>query len=417
MDERAAVGSHAYRSYLLCILLLILAFNYVDRYALGLVLESIKADLRLSDSQLGFLSGIAFALFYALMGIPIARWADRGNRVTIIWFTTAIWSAMVALCGRAMSFLELILIRVGVGVGEAGCIPPAHSLIADYFSRAERPRAVSIYMQGTSLSVVVGYFLAGWLNQFYGWRAMFVLLGIPGLILAVLALTTLKEPRTANASHSSEALKVSSTPFDASVNPEKPSLKELGSTLWSNRTFRHLLISYSVLSFFNYGILNWQPTFFERSFGLKTGELGTWFALIYGSSTMLGIYLGGEWASRCAANNERLQLRTMAIANAACNGVLWAFVYLSPDYRIALVLMGLSNLGSTTVFGPLFATFQTLVPARMRAMSIAIVYLFANFIGLGLGPLTVGAMSDALRPLLGFESLRYALVALCPGYL
>jgi hypothetical protein len=246
---------------------------------------------------------------------------------------------------------------------------------------------------------------------------MFMLLGIPGLILAVLAFTTLREPRTASKSDSSQEPHISAAPSGMRVDPDEPGLKELWATLWSNRTFRHLLISYSLLSYFNYGILNWQPTFFERSFGLKTGELGTWFALIYGSSTMLGIYLGGEWASRHAANNERLQLRAMAIANAACNGVLWALVYLSRDYRLALILMGLSNLGSTTVFGPLFATFQTLIPARMRAMSIAIVYLFANFIGLGLGPLAVGAISDALQPVFGIESLRYALVVLCPGYL
>jgi predicted MFS family arabinose efflux permease len=177
----------AYKNYLLAVLLVILAFNYVDRLALGLLLQDIKVDLDLSDTQLGLLSGIAFALFYSVMGIPIARWADRGNRVTIITITTGLWSAAVALCGVAGSFLHLLLIRIGVAVGEAGCIPPAHSLIADYFTRAERPRAVARYMLGTPLSFVIGYFLAGWLNELYGWRATFLLLGLPGLGLAALA--------------------------------------------------------------------------------------------------------------------------------------------------------------------------------------------------------------------------------------
>src|SRR5688500_18999239 len=184
-----------YKQYLLAVLLVVLASNYVDRLALGLLLQDIKVDLSLSDTQLGLLSGIAFALFYSVMGIPIARWADRGNRVLIISATASLWSVMVALCGFAGSFIQLLLIRIGIAVGEAGCIPPAHSLIADHFSRAERPRAVSIYMLGTPISIIIGYFLAGWLNELYGWRATFVILGLPGVAIAALAWLTLREPR------------------------------------------------------------------------------------------------------------------------------------------------------------------------------------------------------------------------------
>src|SRR5579871_6443149 len=184
-----------YRKYFLALLLVIFAFNNMERFALGVVLQDLKLDLHLTDTQLGFLSGIAFALFYSVMGIPIARWADRGNRVTIIALTTALWSVAVAACGMATTFLQLLLIRIGVGVGEAGCVPPAHSLISDYFDRAERPKAVGTYWQGTNVSLIIGYFLAGWLNQFYGWRVTFVLLGLPGLILAALAWFTMKDPR------------------------------------------------------------------------------------------------------------------------------------------------------------------------------------------------------------------------------
>jgi MFS transporter, Spinster family, sphingosine-1-phosphate transporter len=392
-----------YKNYLLTMLLVLLAFNYVDRLALGLLLQDIKVDLDLSDTQLGFLSGIAFALFYSVMGIPIARWADRGNRVTIITVTTALWSVAVALCGFAGSFLQLLLIRIGVAVGEAGCVPPAHSLIADYFSRVERPRAVATYMLGGPLSAVFGYFLAGWLNDFYGWRATFVILGAPGLVLAILAWCTLEEPRR------SELMRRAEAPA------AQPRLLEVLAMLWANGTFRHLLFGYSVIFFFSFGIGKWLPAFFIRSFGLSTGELGTWFAVIWGGGGLLGTYLGGEWASRYAANNEQLQLKAMAFAY-CCFGLISACTYLASNLHLALGLMGLAAVGVTTANGPLFATIQTLVPARMRALSIAVIYLVANLIGMGLGPLCAGMLSDALRPLLGEESLRYALLALAPGY-
>jgi MFS transporter, Spinster family, sphingosine-1-phosphate transporter len=393
-----------YKHYLLGLLLVILAFNWVDRIALGLVLEDIKADLTLSDTQLGLMTGIAFALFYSLMGIPIARWADRGNRVTIISLTALLWSVTVAACGMATSFVQLLLIRIGVGVGEAGCVPPAHSLLADYYSRAERPRAVGIYMQGPQVSLVIGYFLAGWLNELYGWRMTFILLGLPGLLLAALAQFTLREPRRQMAA-------------PVTLPETQPSLKEVFVTLWVNSTFRHLLYGISVFYFFGYGILQWQPAFFVRSFGLNTGELGTWFALVLGICGILGTQLGSEWASRRAAGNESRQLRMAAYTNVGFNGLLWALVYLTDNSYMAFVLMGLSTIGGTMLFGPLFAALQTLVPPRMRAMSIALIYLFANLIGMGLGPLAVGILSDALHPLLGGESLRYALLILCPGYL
>lgn len=409
----------AYKHYLLLVLTVILAFNFLDRVALGLVLQDIKVDLHLSDTQLGFLSGIAFALFYSVMGIPIARWADRGNRVIIISLTATLWSVMVTLCGMAGSFAQLLLIRIGVGVGEAGCVPPAHSLIADYFPRAERPRAIAIYQLGTPLSFVVGYFLAGWLNELYGWRITFGLLGTPGLVLALLAWFTLREPRRAKSTNAAES-GVASTLRPASQatmpSPVAPSLRDVCVTLWANATFRHLLFCLSVIYFAGYGILQWQPTFFVRTYGLQTGELGTWFAVSYGLGGMVGTYLGGEWASRHAAHNESLQLKTIAVAIAG-SGILSIFIYLSPKPYLAFALMGVSSAVLNTVNGPLFATVQTLVPSQMRATAIGLIYLFANLIGMGLGPLAVGALSDAFRSWAEEESLRYALLILAPvGY-
>jgi MFS family permease len=401
----------AYKNYLLGVLLVILAFNNVDRQVLGLLMQDIKTDLHLSDTQLGFLSGIAFSLFYSIMGIPIAQWADRGNRVTIISITTALWSAAVALCAVAGNFAQLLLIRVGVAVGEAGCVPPAHSLIADYFTRAERPRATARYMLGVPISIVFGFFVAGWVNELYGWRMTFVLLGLPGLALAPLAWFTIREPRRDKARRTV----VSQTLTPATAMPLQPSLREVCATLWANVSFRHLLFCYSLAAFFGQGIWQWKPAFFMRSFGLETGELGTWFAVIYGVAGLFGMYWGGELAARRAAHNERLQLKAMTITY-CCFGIVSTGIYLSPNAYLAFGLMGIATVGASMVTGPMFAMIQTLVPQRMRAVSIAIVFLFANLIGLGLGPLAAGALSDAFRPLVGKESLRYALLILCPGY-
>lgn len=404
MTAMTIPASGAYKKYLLSVLMVILAFNFVDRMALGLLLQDIKIELDLSDTQLGFLSGIAFAFFYAIMGLPIARWADRGNRVTIIALTTALWSAAVALCGVAASFVQLLLIRIGVAVGEAGCIPPAHSLIADYFSRAERPRAVARYMLGAPLSLLLGLFLAGWINEFYGWRATFMLLGLPGLVLAPMAWLTLREPR-----------RVRACDAHAPTSSAQPSFQAVCVTLWHNRTFRHLLLCWSLASFFSNGITLWKPAFFIRSYGMETGEVGTWFAVLYGIGGILGTYWGGELATRRAAHDERLQLRAMALAYCVF-GITSFGIYIVSDRYVAFALMGLAAVGGNIVIAPLFATIQTLVPERMRALSIALVYLFSNFIGMGLGPLAAGALSDAFRPWAAEESLRYALLALCPGY-
>jgi MFS family permease len=405
------MSSRGYKNYLLILLMAIFALNNVDRLALGIVLQDIKNDFNLTDTQLGFLSGIAFALFYSVMGLPISRWADRGNRVMIISLTTAMWSAAVALCGTATSFLQLLLIRIAVGVGEAGCIPPAHSLIADYFSRAERPRAVARYLLGAPVGLTIGYFVAGWLNELYGWRATFTILGLPGLAFAALAWFSLTEPRRMKTATAA----VDAPPQTALSLPAEASFKAVCVTLWSKAAFRHLLFCFSVWFFFAYGILQWQPAFFIRSYGLQTGELGTWFSMVYGIGGGLGVYLGGELAARYAAGNERLQLTACAFASSLF-AVLTAGAFLAPNHYLAFAALTLGALGGNMAQGPMLATIQTLVPARMRATSVALVYLFANLIGMGLGPLAAGALSDALRPWFGVESLRYALVILCPGY-
>lgn len=399
-----------YRSYLLYLLMIILAFNFTDRLVLAVVLQDIKVDLHLTDTELGFLSGIAFALFYAAMGLPIARWADRGNRVSIIWLTTALWSVTVALCGLAASFSQLLLIRVGVAVGEAGCIPTANSLIGDYYSRSERPRALARYTLGIPMALGGGYFAAGWLNEWYGWRATFVIIGLPGLLLAVLSRCTLREPRLQAINTQAGGRSMSA------VAAEQPSLSAVFRILWSKSAFRYLLLFYALWFFFGYGLTQWQPSFFVRSFGLSSGQLGLWLALVQGAGQFLGTWIGGEWAARYARNNERLQLLFVGLLLAVC-ALFSMAAYLSHDYRSAFGLLFVGAISISISQGPLLGTIQALVPSNMRAVALALIYLVANLIGMGLGPMAAGALSDSLQLWAGQESLRYSLVLFSPGYL
>jgi MFS family permease len=401
----------SYKGVLLTVLTAILVFNFLDRIALGVVLQGIKADFHLTDTQLGLLTGISFTLFYSLMGIPIARWADRGNRVTIIAVTTIVWSLAVALCGAARGFVQLMAVRVAVASGEAGCIPAAQSLIADNFDRSERPRATARYMLGVPIALIGGYFAAGWLNVFFGWRMTFVIIGLPGLLLSVLAWLALREPRVTVSLSAQRESGAGSTPLETL----RPPVRTVCKVLWKNLSFRNLLFGFSVWYFFGYGLLQWTPAFFIRSYGLNTGDIGTWLAAVYGVGGLAGVYVGGQLASRYAARDESLQLRGCGIAFVLFS-VFNACAYLVGDYRVSFLLLGIGAFGGNMVQGPILAAIQSLVQPSMRAMAVALTYFFANLLGMGLGPLAAGALSDTLSPLWGAESLRYALLILCPGY-
>jgi MFS family permease len=387
---------------MLAVLTLIAAHNYVDRMAVGLLLQTIKLDLGLSDTQLGLLTGIAFALLYSTMGIPLARWADRRNRIVLIAAAAGIWSAAVALCGLARNFGQLMAARVMVGFGEAGCFPPAHSLIADYYDRRERPKAVSCYMLAAPIGMIIGFWGAGVLNEKFGWRMTFILLGLPGLALSLLAGLTLHDPR-------------SSTELPARHQASDPTLREAWGELVRNASFRNCLIAFSISAFFGTGLLQWKPAFFMRSFGLTTREVGVWFAAIYGLCGLIGTYAGGWAATRFASRNEKRQLEAMVILYA-----LYVFIsiaiFLSTSEFVAFGFLALAMLGGASLAGPLFAVIHAVVPPHIRALAIASVFLVANLIGMGLGPLLVGFLSDTLGPAFGEESLRYALLAVCPGY-
>lgn len=399
--EPAAASAPGYKYYLLGTLTVILMFNLVDRWALAICLQNIKHDLMLTDAQLGLLTGIAFALFYSVLGLPIARWADRGDRIAVISITAAIWGVFVVLCGAATSFLELLLIRVGVGIGEAGAIPPANSLIAGAFGRDERARATGLYNLGGAASFVVGLFGAGWINQFYGWRVTFYVLGTPGLVLALVAWLTLREPRRGRPPAGVE---------------QQEDLLAVCRYLWSIQTFRQILFCISVIYFFGYGVAQWQPAFYMRSYGLSSGLVGTYMAIAYGIGGIAGAVLGGEWANRFARDNESLQLKGAALALLGATLATF-FAFAVDNVILSLVFVGLGLLTGYFVNGPVFGTLQTLIPENMRATAVALVFLVANLIGMGFGPLATGVLSDALSPRFGDQSLKYALIIMSPGYL
>lgn len=410
------VSSRSYKHYVLGVLTIILMFNGIDRIALGVLLQAIKVDFDLSDTQLGLLGGIAFALFYSIMGVPIARWADTGNRVKIIALSCVLWCAAVAMCGLASTFAHLVVIRVVVAIGEAGCLPPAFSLMADYFNRAERPRAVAIFGLGGTFALVIGYFAGGWLNDHYGWRITFVALGAPGVLLGLLAYFTLKEPRCDRSAVSIGKI-VRQTVDDSRQQAviTHPPTAVVCATLWANVTFRRLLLCLSGLLFFNFGIGQFLPAFFIRTHGFTAQQVGAWLAIVGGIGGALGACVGGELAARYAANKESLQLRAMTFVLCGA-GVAAMLAYITSSAHVALSLLGLHIFGLFAINGPLFATMQTLVPERMRAMAFAVAYLVANLVGMGVGPIAAGALSDLYESWAHQDSLRYALLTLAPGY-
>ena len=389
-----------YKHYALVLLTVVSVFNYLDRGVLALAMEAIKAEFDLKDSQLGLMSGFAFALFYAVVGLPIARWADCGNRNHVVTLTTALWSAMLVMCGLAGSFTQLLLARVGVAVGESGCVPAGQSLISDYFNRAERPRALAIYLLGGFIASAVSYAGGGWLLDQYGWRITFMLIGLPGVVLAILVKLTLREPRLT---------------FKSRTSDDAPPLKHVLRVLWSGRAFRHLLLSFCISTFFSFGIITWFPAFFMRSYGMEAASIGIWLGGGIGVLGLLSTYLGGYLAARYAPNKEALQLKSMGFL-IGVGALLLCLCFLSSDRLTSLLLMS-ASLGVILplVSAPTFAAIQSLVDKRMRAMALAIIYMLSNLIGMGLGPLAVGFASDQLAAGFGQESLRYAMLLFAPG--
>jgi len=388
--------SNLYKNYVLLMLTIVYIFNFIDRQILVVLQESIKKDLNLSDTQLGLLSGLSFAIFYVLLGIPIARFADKSNRKNIVAGSLAIWSAMTAVCGFAQNFYHLLLARIGVGVGEAGCSPAAHAMISDYFSPKKRATALSVYSVGIYIGILFGFSLGGWLDSIYGWRFAFLSLGLPGVIFAIIFFFSVKEPKR-NYSVS-ETDKNSEGIFQVFVY------------LFSKKSFFYLSAAVGLHTFTTYALGNWLPSFLERIHGLSKGEIGLYAGLIIGIAGACGTLVGGYLADRLGRKNKSWYMKVSAYSALLAIPFLLVY-YFHTSVNLILICLFIAYACISTFLGPSIAITHSLVPQHMRAFSSAILFLVLNFIGLGLGPLTVGIISDYLHPTLGAESLRWALVS------
>jgi predicted MFS family arabinose efflux permease len=384
------------RRYVLGVLVVVYTFNFIDRQILSILLEPIKQELGLSDTQLGLLSGFAFAAFYATLGIPIARYADRGNRRNLIALALAIWSGFTALSGMAANFWYLLVARIGVGVGEAGCSPPSHAMIADYYPVHRRATALGIYSLGIPVGILFGFLAGGWINEFFGWRTAFFVVGIPGILLAVLVRFTVREPPRGMAE-------------GRTASVAQPSILETFRLLMTKRAFRHLSFGAALTAFVGYSYVTWIPSFLIRSHGLTTGEAGTWLGLILGIPGGMGIALGGYLADRFGSRDTRWYLWIVAVALLV--GVPFAVaVFVAGSAFWALVLLSVPIMLGNFYQATTFSQTQGLVGLRMRAVAAAVLLFIVNIIGLGAGPQAVGVLSDLLASHYGNESLRYALL-------
>ena len=399
-DQNPYASARA-RYYALGLLTVVYTFNFVDRQLLSILQESIKADLLLSDQQLGLLTGFAFALFYTVAGIPIARYADRNNRRNVVAIAIALWSFMTAISGLVQNYLQLLLARIGVGVGEAGGSPPAHSMISDIFPPERRASALAFYSMGINFGILFGFLAGGWLNEFFDWRVAFFVVGAPGIVVALFVRYTLREPIRGLMEDRQDV--ATDTPF--------PEVLKL---LWSRLSFRHLAIGGALNAFAGYSSSNWTASFMIRSHDMSTGELGTWLALIMGVGGAIGVFWGSYIAERLAKFDVRWYMWMPTITGMICVPFMIATYVVEGAYT-ALIVSIVPGILFNVYLGNSLAMTHALVGLRMRAVASAILFFLINLIGMGLGPWGVGLLSDMLSAELGNESLRYAMLYLLPA--
>jgi MFS family permease len=383
---QAFVASAAYRRYVLFILFVVYGLSYVDRQILSILMEPIRTEFDFTDLELGLLSGIAFAIFYVTLGIPIARWADRHSRVNIIAISLLVWSVATTLTGRATGFWHIFLARIGVGVGEAGCNPSAYSIISDYFEPHRRATAQSIYSLGVYLGQFIGFITAGYVAHEYGWRAAFYVVGIPGILVAILVKTTLREPPRGF-----------SEPNYRPVEP--PKATALLRSLAAVPSFRHLSFAAGLHAMVGYGLNTYYSAFLMRSHGMSLTETSTALAVITLSGGLAGTYLGGKLSDSLALRNHgdpRYQMWVPAIA-LLVNTPVWLAALLVPERLAVMALMVPAIALGATYLGPSIAATHQLVGVRERAVSSALLLFVLNLIGIGVGPMLAGYVSDELR--------------------
>ncbi|WP_269716279.1 spinster family MFS transporter [Caulobacter sp. NIBR2454] len=400
-----------YRGTVLALLLLVYTVNFIDRTIIGTIGQAIKTDLDLTDTQLGLLQGFAFAILYTTLGIPIARLAERKNRVTIISVCLVIWSGFTALCGMANSFLQLLLFRVGVGVGEAGCSPPAHSLISDYYPAQKRASALAIYSFGIPLGTMFGAMAGGWIAENLSWRLAFVIVGLPGILLAVIVKLVIKEPPRGW----SEPVVESATPQDMAVDTSPPpSIGAVAKRLFTKWSFINMTIGVTTASFASYGAGAFAVPYFLRNFGLSFAEAGLIFGAIGGVSAGVGTLLGGfltDWAGK---RNAAWYALVPAIG-LAISTPLYVAGYSAATWTTAAMILIIPGVFHYTYLAPTFGVMHNLVEPRMRATATALLFFVLNLIALGGGPVFAGWLID-LFSTQQFTALNLGdFKSLCPG--
>jgi MFS family permease len=400
MDTRTDVRARAYRCYVLALLVVVGVVGWVDRNVFAVLLQSVKADLALSDTQLGLLGGVAFGVFYAAVGLPVAWLADRYSRSALISVALGLWSVMTALCGLATGFSGLFLARIGVGVGEAGGSPPSQSLLADYFPPDRRARALGVLYLYIPIGFVVGYLSGGWLNELVGWRLTFLLVGLPGVLLAVVVRFTLLEPPRGHAEGARET-------------PIVPSLAATLRYFLSRPTLRQLPLAGAVHGIGAFAAAIWLPAYFMRTFEVTSATAGVWMALAYGCGGGIGVLCGGYIADalvRRTGDSRWYAWGSAAVISATLPCTL--LVYLTDAPMVAVASLIVATLFGHMFLGPVAALLQSLAGLRRRATAAAFYLFLVNLVSMGLGPVAVGIVSDYLSARLADGALRYALLAI-----
>lgn len=384
-----------YTRYVMGVLFAVYVVSYVDRQLASVLLEDMKADLGASDGQMGLLTGVAFAIVYATLGIPIARWADWGVRRSIIAGGLAVWSLATALTGAGRSYVEVLFARFGVGAGESAAGPPGHALLADYFPPDQRGRALAIYSAGGAVGMMIGMWLGGRLGDLYGWRMAFVIVGLPGLALAVLVRLTVREPIRGK--------------FDKGPSaPPRESLRVVLRTLWQIRSFRWMTLAATLHVFAGFGASNWTPTFLIRIHGMTASEAGFWLGPVVGVGSLTGGLFWGWAVDASGRRDMRWYMWLPTIATMIAMPFSYAFILWPTEDAIWFQLF--SSFFGNCYAGATFAMVQGLAKPHMRAMAAASVLFVMNLGGLGLGPTIIGFMNDWLTPRFGIEAIRVSLL-------
>ncbi len=383
-----------YRWYVLSMLVLVYAFSYMDRQIVSILLEDLRLEFDMTDTQLGLLSGLAFALFYATLGVPIARLADRTNRVRIVAIAITFWSAMTAICGLAGSFWLLFLARVGVGVGEAGGGPPSLSIISDYFSPQERSVAFSIFSMGPIIGAFIGLAAGGWVAQEYGWRWAFLVMGLPGIALALLLYMTVREPVRGA--------------LDSDTSSRQVGFLGTVRLLFRNRLWLWVTLGQTFSIFVGYGFSSWKPSLYLRQFDLSQAEVGTVLGLMGLVAGVPSLIAGGFIGDRLIAKSLKLAVRCVGFA-ALLVIPFYALALMQNSWLVTTILLGVGLVFYQIGAGTSMSIALSSVAPNQRALAASFVLLFSNLLGLGLGPLLIGVISDAAVDSFGDNSLGFAL--------